>query len=582
VGSDLAPLPPAAFRLALSCPATAPIDVDYTTAAGSATPGSDFVAASGTLVFAAGESEQILNVEVLGDETDEDDESFSLVLSQPTGALLLDPVADAVILDDDGAVTISVADVAVLEGDAGTGDAVFEIRLSAVSGRVVELNYATADATATSGEDYGVRAGTLSFQPGEISHSVSVPVAGDLLGEGDETFLLRLSDPVHATLGHGEATATIRDDDEVAISIDDVIRMEGDEGTTEATFTVRLSLVSAHEITVAYATADVDAVAGEDYGTTQGTLSFPPGATTRTLSVPILGDAVREPHESFLVVLSAPTHAVLADPEGWGTIFDDDGILISIADLTLVEGDDGDSIEAVFVVSLNRPGAEEVSVDFATVAGSAVDPDDYSGASGTLVFAPGTTALEVPVAIVADLIEERSERFAVELANAVGGEILVARGEAAIYDNDGWYLNDRGVEEPQIIDDCIELTSGDYQTDGNAWKKQLLDLSWNFDKTFRIFLGESDAGSDGIVFALQSQGGTAVGYGGGGLGFYSIKPSLGVEVDTKLYYYDRDIDDDHLAVDVNGSPWHKGHAPVYAREPERNIEDGREHRLRVI
>ncbi len=182
----------------------------------------------------------------------------------------------------------------------------------------------TADAAATGGEDYATRTGTLSFQPDETSQTVSVPVSGDLVGEGDEVFLLRLSQPVNATLADGEGAATIRDDDEVEIRIDDLVQLEGAEGSRDAVFTVRLSRLSAREVTVAYATADVDATAGDDYLAASGVLTFPPGETVTSLSVPILGDVEQESHESFLVHLSGALNATLADPEAAGTIFDDD------------------------------------------------------------------------------------------------------------------------------------------------------------------------------------------------------------------------------------------------------------------
>ena len=108
------------------------------------------------------------------------------------------------------------------------------------------------------------------------------------------------------------------------VSIADVRAPEGNAGAADATFTVTLSAASAQTVTVQYATADGTATAGSDYTARSGTLTFAPGQTTQPILVPILGDLVDEPDETFRVVLSAPTGATLARAEAVGTIADDD------------------------------------------------------------------------------------------------------------------------------------------------------------------------------------------------------------------------------------------------------------------
>jgi hypothetical protein len=85
--------------------------------------------------------------------------------------------------------------------------------LWAPSGQVVEVTYATQDATAIAGQDYVASPGSLSLQPGETSRILAVPVASDLLTESDEQFTLVRSQPVNAAIGDGSATDTIRYDD---------------------------------------------------------------------------------------------------------------------------------------------------------------------------------------------------------------------------------------------------------------------------------------------------------------------------------------------------------------------------------
>lgn len=113
---------------------------------------------------------------------------------------------------------------------------------------------------------------------------------------------------------------------EPSLSIDDVtLKPEGDSGTTNAVFTVSLSAVSSSDVTVDFATADGTATEGDDYTATNGSLTIPAGATSANIEVPVLGDTLEEGNETFVVTLSNPANAAIADGEGTATIIDDDG-----------------------------------------------------------------------------------------------------------------------------------------------------------------------------------------------------------------------------------------------------------------
>jgi len=109
-----------------------------------------------------------------------------------------------------------------------------------------------------------------------------------------------------------------------ALSINDVSVTEGNSGTLTATFSVSLSAPSAQSITVSYATADGSAVAPGDYTATAGQLTFAPNETLHTIVVPVVGDLLSEPTETFQVNLSAPVNAMIADSQGVGTIIDNE------------------------------------------------------------------------------------------------------------------------------------------------------------------------------------------------------------------------------------------------------------------
>ncbi len=208
----------------------------------------------------------------------------------------------------------------------------FTVSLSTQSGQTVTVKYATANGTATAPADYTARAlTTLTFAPGEITKTVPVSIVGDTRDEPAENFKLQLSSPTKAIIaaGAGVGTCTINDNDPTpSITIDNKTVTEPDTGTVNAVFTVKLSAASNQTVTVKYATANGTtnpATAGTDYtAVALTTLSFTPGQISKTVIVPVKGDTVAEANETFFVNLSAPTNATIADPQGLGTITNDD------------------------------------------------------------------------------------------------------------------------------------------------------------------------------------------------------------------------------------------------------------------
>ena len=243
-----------------------------------------------------------------GDVKDEPNETLLVNLSVPTNATILDGQGTGTITNDDAAPTLSINDVAVAEGNAGTTTLGFTVTLSAVSGQTVTVGYATANGTATMADgDYLAASGTLTFAPGVTTQPVSVTVNGDVKAEPNETLLVNLTVPTNATILDDQGTGTITNDDGVpTLSINDVAVAEGNAGTTTLGFTVSLSAVSGQTVTVDYATANGTATTADgDYLAASGTLTFAPGVTTRPVNVTVNGDAegragrdpVREPDE---------------------------------------------------------------------------------------------------------------------------------------------------------------------------------------------------------------------------------------------------------------------------------------------
>ncbi|MCH8844431.1 MAG: hypothetical protein IID61_15835, partial [SAR324 cluster bacterium] len=213
--------------------------------------------------------------------------------------------------DDDGPPTLAIGDVSVIEGES----AVFEVTLSGETELTVTVDYATAAGTAEAGTDYTApEPGTLTFQPGEFSKSITVETIADGLYEGtDETLTVALNGESNATLSAtaSDATGTISDVDPIpTVSIADASAFESD-GTI--VFTVSLGGRTVADTTVVYTTANGTAEAGSDFTEATGFVTIASLETTATTSVALVNDNVHEVEEAFTVTLSEPSAGSLED-----------------------------------------------------------------------------------------------------------------------------------------------------------------------------------------------------------------------------------------------------------------------------
>jgi uncharacterized repeat protein (TIGR01451 family) len=199
----------------LSAPCTLPVSVNYATSNLTATAGADYVATEGTLVFAPGVTNRIIEVPIVGDLLDELGETFVVTLSSPSNGVVIVPEARCRINDDDAFPSLFIDDVRLTEGPASTTNyAVFAVRLSAPSGLMVGGSFTTSDGTATAPADYLTTFGTFSFALGATNQTIIVPVLGDRRFEPAETFAVTLSGLFGALAGRNQAWATITDDDD--------------------------------------------------------------------------------------------------------------------------------------------------------------------------------------------------------------------------------------------------------------------------------------------------------------------------------------------------------------------------------
>jgi Calx-beta domain len=189
--------------------------VDYATSNGTATAGADYTITAGTLTFSPGETTKSFLIPILNDTLSEATETINIALTNPSGGIVLGSRHTAVlsISDDDPLPSLTINDVTVGEGDSGTSPANFVLTLSVPSGQNLSVQFSTGDGSAQAGLDFQTVDQTITFSPGETTKTVPVPVIGDLLVEGNEFFLVSLTNASNVTISRNTAVGTIIDDD---------------------------------------------------------------------------------------------------------------------------------------------------------------------------------------------------------------------------------------------------------------------------------------------------------------------------------------------------------------------------------
>ncbi len=428
------------FTVGLSQALEEPITISYLTRNLTASAGSDYQAASGTLTFAAGETSKGLDITLFGDVVVELDESFELVLSGPSGLDVTGLTTTGTLINDDLAL-ISISPAGVNEGNSGTTDLAFSVRLDHAVPSEVLVDYTTVEGTATPGEDYQHTSGTLTFPAKVTSATIPVTLFGDTLTENSETFTVVLSNPRGASLGTASAIGTIGNDDRPRLSVRDAALVEGNSGSREMQFTVFLDQLAKEEVTVEYATADLasaDAArAGSDYTAVAGRLTFPAGTLTQLVRVPVFGDTLVELDERFYVTLSNPVGALIDVANGVGTLRNDDLLTLTLQDGQTVEGDSGVQL-LTFTALLDQPPVAPVSFGYTSLDGSATTADgDYNAVNVTSVQIPvGQQSIQLSVEINGDNRYELDETLGLQITNLLGAEPGRVTATGTVRDDD--------------------------------------------------------------------------------------------------------------------------------------------------
>ena len=386
---------------------------------GTATEGTDYDENTATLTFTGTANEsKTFTVSTTQDTHVEGAETFTvgLTVSGTTLSVTATDNATGTINDDDSA-SVTINDASATEGDSMT----FTVTLNKAvqGGLTVTPNYTNVT---TEDADYTKNTTALSFTgTANETKTFTVSTKEDTHVEANETFTVGLTVSKSVVTATDTGTGTINDDEaKPYVIVNNASVQEGDSGTTALTFTARLTdenaktKSSTETVTASYkvySESSNTATAGTDYTETNGTLTFAPGETSKTVDISVAGDTEVEGDETLTWKWTGWTNSLLAFYTYTGTINNDDSATVTIND---ANADEGDSM--TFTVTLSE----------AVQGGLTVTPSFTNGTAASTDYTANTSALSFTgtkgetktftVSTTQDAILEADETFTVALS----------------------------------------------------------------------------------------------------------------------------------------------------------------------
>ena len=357
--------------------------------------------------------------------------------------------AELTLEDDDAASTsvdLSVSPGSVSEGSGATVVAVLVELMGAPAAEEIRFEIAVGESndSATAGQDYEeVRRFVLSIPGGESrgsSRFVFTPL-DDADSEGTESITI-IATPVGVQLAPARATLDLNDNDEATedIVVSSEIRVRdarASEGSGSMSFAVVLDSPAPAPIAVDWGTQPAAsglhfADEGADYRRAFGTLVIPSGNTTGRITVPLLDDRLDEHDEHFELLLYSASAGQIVDDVATGTIVDDDGPELRIADVRASES----SGWLDFEVSLSAPSIQAITGRLATADATAFGGEDYKSVDASFRISPGRQHRVVQVQILDDSLDEDDETLVLSVADVRNARVVKGDAEGTIEDDD--------------------------------------------------------------------------------------------------------------------------------------------------
>ena len=472
----------AVFRVELSHPWQVSDNVnvtfDYQTNAGTAAGGQDYTPQTGNASINSGLAFIDISVPIANDILDENNEEFTLTISNVVEAVESIISGTCTILDDNDAMpVISVSDQSFNE-DAGVVS--IPVNLNVTSGKEITVNYTLTDNSATHPSDFAAvsYSGSLSFSPGETIKNISFTVNDDNISEpgGDEQFTVGLSGITNASSGNINASISIVDNDLIpTVSIADASAEEG----LDIIYQAVLSHASDVDVTFDYAislTNGPGKAKPQDFinysSFSSGTVTIPAGDLSANFpTFTTKDDNANEQAETFSVNFSAISNATFNNTSANGTILDNEGN--PTLSIVAASGTEGDPIN--FTISVSPISSTDINFEYRTVNGTASSPGDFTGSGwSSITLLANQTSVNLGINSIQDTDEEGTETFTVEIREslpkveiATGLDVAIgtilddddtpdARADSYTVDEDNMLsdnvmTNDLGLGDPPVL-----------------------------------------------------------------------------------------------------------------------------------
>ena len=387
----------------------------------------DFTRTNGTETIAAGNSAAIITVPTYDDGTNgpnslyEGNETFTFTIFNPTVAAILHATAKGTILDDERIPIAAVLDSThIASENAGTIPTFIDFEIGPRNERPSQISLSISG-TATQGDDYSITT-TINVPRNINQFSAPLTIIDDFRYELNETAVVTLvaaSDNIQVDPNFSTRTLTILDNDDPPVLSFAGLLVPVDEDDGHAVLTVNKTGLTDVTATVNYETRQrtgaTAAVAGQDYVTTSGALTFQPNETSKTISVPIIDNNVYEAtSKRFEVVLQNHPHALLPPSSDTAvvSIFSDDPVpTASMANVTANER----AGTMTVTLRLSHPSSQDIQyiVYDSSVTGTATRDEDYvdfiPGAQAYITVSAGQQSGHFDITLIDDGLEEEDE-----------------------------------------------------------------------------------------------------------------------------------------------------------------------------
>ncbi|NND76661.1 MAG: HYR domain-containing protein, partial [Flavobacteriales bacterium] len=419
--------------VSLNNPSYQNISFEYLTNDITAISPNDFNSVLTTLVtIPAGSNSVPLTFVINDDNIFEPNENFEAVLANETNALLTDGQGIATILNDEAIPCISVSNVNVTEANTNMD---LTVTTDIESSADITFNFSTSPNDATPGSDYSSTSGSGTISTNSMSTVISVPILDDVADESNETFDFTISSPTVATIcpAQGTALGTILDDDGTPdLFVNDIMFNEAD-GLVN--IVIGLTNPSASNVTFDHNINNITTTSIDDHDLLSSTgHTIPAGMTTYNIPFTIVDDLCNELNETFEINLTNAVNAGLGDDTGSMTIIDNDATPELCVNSVSVNETAG---TATLTVSLSAVSCLDVTFDYSTSDGVALDPTDYDLTAGTATITAGNPSIDIDIPINDDLLDEIDESFDFNLSSPVNATIGAGcTGVVTILDDD--------------------------------------------------------------------------------------------------------------------------------------------------